>query len=65
MSQLGTNIPRPAGSPSSNVYTVLAVVAALALLAAVVFVWVRSTELTGNSNPFFVDKDIPAGMSAR
>ncbi len=39
---------------SSNIYTVLMLVAALALIAAIVYVLVRSAELFGG-NPFSVE----------
>ncbi len=38
--------------PSSNVYTVLMAVAFIALLLGVIFVWMRFSEVTGESNPF-------------
>jgi len=37
---------------SSNVYTVLCVIATVALVAAIAFVWTKSAELTGSANPF-------------
>jgi len=35
---------------ASNVYTVLALIALLALITAAVFLWVRSAELFGEGN---------------
>jgi hypothetical protein len=62
MSQIGrTPMGRAGGSPGSNIYTVLALIALLALLVSVVYVIVRSRELTGQGNPFLVDKPT-AGM---
>ena len=46
--------PRSNRKPSPNVYTVLMLVAFLALATAVGVVYVKSTELTGNTNPFFL-----------
>jgi len=36
----------------SNIYTVLVVIATVALFAGIAFVWVRSNQLFGTSNPF-------------
>ena len=38
----------------NNVYTVLLMAAGVALLGACIFVWMRSTELTGSGNPFAI-----------
>ena len=44
---------RTAQAPArSNVYTVLALAAALVLIAGIVFVVLESKELTGESNPW-------------
>ncbi len=53
MSQFSNNpAPRHTGAPGSNVYTVLAVIAALVLLAGCIFVAVKSADVTGQGNPF-------------
>ena len=39
---------------SSNVYTVLALIALLSLVAAIGFVWYHSSILTDSANPFIV-----------
>lgn len=41
-------------STRSNIYTVLALVTLSVLLTGVIYVWVRSVTLFGNSNPFDV-----------
>jgi hypothetical protein len=41
----------PYQKPHSNVYTVLAMLAAVALLVTVVVVWVEALNLTGDDNP--------------
>ena len=41
-------------SPTANVYTVLLLIAALALLAGVGYVWYRYADMFGTSNPFAV-----------
>jgi hypothetical protein len=44
-------------SASSNIYTVLALVAFLALACAIGYVWYRSNQLFGpDSNPFRVQR---------
>jgi hypothetical protein len=40
------------GSPSSNIYTILVLAALLALVVAVAYLWVRSGQLFGTTNPF-------------
>lgn len=54
MSQLssGTTVRRKPAGP--NVYSVLAIVAFIALAVAVGVLWVANTSITGESNPFFV-----------
>lgn len=39
-------------SASSNIYTVMALIAFLSLACAIVYVWYRTGELFGTSNPF-------------
>ena len=55
MTQLG-GMTKPAGSAQSNVYTVLALAATLALLAGVIYVGYKNAQLTGDGkslgNPF-------------
>ena len=41
--------------PSSNVYTVLALIALLALIVAIAFLCYQSNELFNSPNPFNVD----------
>lgn len=43
-----------AGSRSvgSNIYTVLTFISLMSLIAGIAFVWVRSSQLFGSSNPF-------------
>ncbi len=54
MSQFPTNAgTRPTRGPM-DIYTVLSFIAVLALIVGVSFVWVRSTALFENSNPFTV-----------
>lgn len=48
-----------------NIYTVLAVVATLALLVGVGFVWKTSSELTGEKNPWYVEPDTADQASVR
>ncbi len=51
MSRIDTGAPsRPKAMP--NIYTVLALVATLAVGAAVGFVWYYATQLSGQANPF-------------
>lgn len=38
-----------------NIYTVLAVVATLVLLAGIGVVWSQSSKLTGQNNPWYVE----------
>ncbi len=38
----------------ANVYTVLSAIACIALIAASVFIFMRSKDLTGQDNPFYV-----------
>lgn len=52
MSQMGGGQPRRSGPP--DIYTVLVMVAAVALLIAVVFVATKNMALTGSGNPFAV-----------
>ena len=60
MTQLGGPMPRRTVPARPNVYTVLAVVAFLALTAATVFVWTKNIEMTQSdqpkegSNPWYV-----------
>jgi len=42
------------GSSRSNVYTVLLLAAFLSLVGACVFVAMKTTEMTGEANPFTV-----------
>lgn len=53
-----------AGGPSAsrrvvpaqmNIYTVLAVVATLALLVGIGFVWNVSSKITGQQNPWYIE----------
>jgi len=39
-------------SPSNNIYTVLAFIALVVLIAGVIYVWYRSYQVTGSANPF-------------
>lgn len=43
---------RRRNKPRNNVYTVLVVIAFLALAFGATYVWLEVTELTGESNPF-------------
>jgi len=56
------------GGASSNIYTVLVVIAFLVLAVAIGYVWVRSSSLFGGGNPFEVKVsqvvDLPATMLA-
>ena len=53
MTQLETGA-RTRRKPSPNVYSVLVLISFLALATAVGVVYYKSTELTGNTNPFFM-----------
>ena len=43
---------RRKSKPRNNVYTVLVAVAFLALVFGIVFVWLQTTALSGETNPF-------------
>ncbi len=43
-------------SASSNIYTVLALIAFLALACAIGYVWYRSSDLFGSGNPFKIER---------
>lgn len=51
MTQDGLSSAATRVSPRSNVYTVLMIVAALALCVGVAAIWVRSAQLFRSSNP--------------
>lgn len=51
----GSSRTRATVPPSSNVYTVLVVVAAVALAIGCGYLWVKNTSLTGQSNPFYIE----------
>ncbi len=53
------------GSSPSNVYTVLALIAMLALVVAIGFVWYQSYKLFGSANPFNVELASAAGQVAK
>ena len=50
------------GKPSNNVYTVLVGIAFLVLLLGVAYVWYRTSQLTGETNPFAVSAAPAAEM---
>jgi len=53
MTQLGGQLTGGTSyQASNNIYTVLALIAMGVLLAGIVFLWVRSTQLFGTSTPF-------------
>ncbi len=52
MSQISGGQPRRSGAP--DIYTVLVLVAAVALLVAVIFVAMKNMALTDSGNPFAV-----------
>ncbi len=55
MSQVGRGAVSPVSRDApSNIYTVLAVIAALVLLCGVGYVWYRSAALFGTGNPFSI-----------
>jgi hypothetical protein len=57
MAQIGSApVVHKRGAPASDIYTVLALVAVLALAIGVGFVWMRSNQLFGTSNPFEVTR---------
>ena len=58
MTQMSTSLPtRPGASAPNNIYTVLMVVAAVALLIGVIFLWRYSSKLYDTKQPFqVVDK---------
>ncbi|MCC5830077.1 MAG: hypothetical protein JJU36_11580 [Phycisphaeraceae bacterium] len=45
---------RASSTAPPNVYTVLLLVAFVALLAGVVTLWITNTDLTGQGNPFHI-----------
>lgn len=49
-------------SAGNNIYTVLALVALLVLIAGIVFVAMRSTQVFGTSSPFEIP-DVSAAIS--
>ena len=53
MTQLGTTPPPgPRGKAPNNIYTVLALIALVALVVGIIFVWVRSYQLFDTAHPF-------------
>ena len=52
MTQLGTTPSGPRRKASNNIYTVLALIALVALIVGIIFVWVRSFQLFGAGHPF-------------
>ncbi len=56
MSQMGGPGYRPAAK--SNIYTVLVIIAFLALVGGIISVWLRGKELYGTSNPFDMKVEI-------
>ncbi|MEX0777236.1 MAG: hypothetical protein WD042_16150 [Phycisphaeraceae bacterium] len=56
MSQFGTpgSSRSTQTSGSSNVYTVLALIAALVIVAGIVYLAIKGNQLTGQGNPFNV-----------
>jgi hypothetical protein len=63
MSQMGGPGYRP--SAKSNIYTVLVVIAFLALVGGIVSVWLRGKELYGSSNPFDMKVEIKEPSKTR
>lgn len=49
-----TRKKRSSADGPPNVYTVLMVVAFVALLAGVVTLWIANTQMTGQGNPFAI-----------
>jgi hypothetical protein len=43
---------RPAGKPTSDIYTVLAAIALIALICGVFYVWYRQYQITDSFLPF-------------
>ncbi len=54
MTQMSDANPKAMMPKRSNIYTVLAMVGALALLVGIIFVATRNIHLTGVGNPFAV-----------
>ncbi len=53
MTQLGTTPPSgPRGKASNNIYTVLALIAMVALVFGISVIWCRSYQLFGTAHPF-------------
>jgi len=44
----------PMRRPQPNIYTVLALIAVVALLIGIVFVAYKNTQATGKGNPFYI-----------
>jgi len=56
----------PMRRPRPNVYTVLALIAVVALLIGIVFVAYKNTQATGKSNPFYIgqaDEALPVATA--
>jgi hypothetical protein len=63
MTQLGGTVGRHARSAGNNIYTVLVIIAFVAVVIGIVAVWVRSTQLYPKvGNPF--DVTPPAAVTA-
>ena len=46
--------PTTRSKSTANIYTVLAVIATLALIVGVAYVWNVNTTLTGQGNPMYI-----------
>jgi len=53
----------PTRRPQPNIYTVLALIAVVALLIGIVYVAYKNTQATGKSNPFYVVQSRPVAVA--
>ena len=53
MSQMNSGMSAPV-KPQNNVYTMLMLATIVALAVGIGVLWLKNTELTGESNPFLI-----------
>lgn len=65
MTQLGTIPPSgPRGKAPNNIYTVLSLIAIVALVFGISFIWYRSYQLFGTAHPFKKVNSPKVGVAA-